>query len=79
MLRALKPGGRAVVFDKFLPFGGKITPGRRLLNVFSTLIGTDITRKFEEINANTGWEVIQDEPSRFNGMYRVILLKKIDS
>jgi len=78
-LRSLKPTGRAVVFDKFLPYGGKITPGRRLLNAFSTLFGTDITRKFEEINAASGWEVVWDEPSLLNGMYRVIKLQKMDS
>jgi phosphatidylethanolamine/phosphatidyl-N-methylethanolamine N-methyltransferase len=77
-LRSLKPTGRAVVFDKFIPYGGSITPGRRLLNVFSTLFGTDITRKFEEINASSGWEVIRDEPSLLNGMYRVILLRRWD-
>jgi phosphatidylethanolamine/phosphatidyl-N-methylethanolamine N-methyltransferase len=78
-LRALKPGGRAVVFDKFAPFGGKVSPGRRLFNFFSTLFGTDITRKFEQINAATGWEAIRDEPSLLNGMYRVILLQKQDT
>ena len=78
-LRALKPDGRAVIFDKFLSYGGKVTPRRRFVNIFSTLIGTDITRKFEEINATTGWEVIRDEPSLLNGMYRVILLNKSGS
>jgi phosphatidylethanolamine/phosphatidyl-N-methylethanolamine N-methyltransferase len=78
-LRSLKPSGRAVVFDKFIPYGGTISPGRRLLNGFSTLFGTDITRKFEEINAASGWEVVRDEPSLLNGMYRVIMLKKMES
>ena len=76
-LRALKPGGQAVVFDKFIPYDGKITPGRMLLNIFTTLFGTDVTRKFEEINAATGWEVVRDKPSLLNGTYRVILLKKM--
>jgi phosphatidylethanolamine/phosphatidyl-N-methylethanolamine N-methyltransferase len=78
-LRALKPGGRAVVFDKFLPFNAQITPGRQLLNALSTIIGTDITRKFDEINAGSGWEVVHDEPSLLRGMYRVIRLQKMDN
>jgi phosphatidylethanolamine/phosphatidyl-N-methylethanolamine N-methyltransferase len=76
-LRALKPGGRVVVFDKFLPFNVQITPGRWLLNALSTIIGTDITRKFDEINASSGWEVVNDEPSLLRGMYRVIILRKM--
>jgi phosphatidylethanolamine/phosphatidyl-N-methylethanolamine N-methyltransferase len=78
-LRSLKPTGRAAIFDKFLPYHGKITPARRLLNGLSTFFGTDITRKFEEINADSGWEVIRDEPSLLNGMYRVIMLQKMDA
>ena len=78
-LRSLKPAGRVVVFDKFIPHGGEITLWRRMLNFFSTLIGTDITRVFEEINASSGWEAIRDEPSLLNGTYRVILLKKMNS
>jgi phosphatidylethanolamine/phosphatidyl-N-methylethanolamine N-methyltransferase len=77
-LRALKHGGRAVVFDQFIPFSGNISPARKFLNAFSTLFGTDITRKFEEINAASGWEVIYDEKSLLKGMYRIILLKKMD-
>jgi phosphatidylethanolamine/phosphatidyl-N-methylethanolamine N-methyltransferase len=78
-LRSLKPAGRAVVFDKFLPYGGHITSGHRFLNGFSTLFGTDITRRFEEINAASECKVVQDKLSLLNGMYRVIMLKKVDS
>jgi phosphatidylethanolamine/phosphatidyl-N-methylethanolamine N-methyltransferase len=75
-LRAMKSGGRAVIFDKFLSENGNISPRRRALNYITTLFGTDITRKFDEINAGSGWKVIEDEPSLLRGMYRVILLRK---
>lgn len=52
--RALKPGGRAVIFDKFLPDGRSPSPLRRLLNRFSTLLGTDITRHLGEMLVGTG-------------------------
>jgi phosphatidylethanolamine/phosphatidyl-N-methylethanolamine N-methyltransferase len=78
-LRALKPDGRVVVFDKFRPDDGKLTFGRRLLNVFSTLLGTDITRRLADILAGTGWVVAQEEASILHGMYRVFLLKKLGS
>jgi ubiquinone/menaquinone biosynthesis C-methylase UbiE len=75
-LRALRPGGRAVVFDKFLPDGQRGTRRRRLANRFSTLFGTDITRHFGEIVAGAPCRIVRDEPSIARGMYRVILLEK---
>ena len=76
-MRALKPGGRAVVFDKFLPDTGRLTLGRRLLNLGSTLFGTDITRRFGDLSKGAGLQVVCDEPSLLDGAYRVILVKKI--
>jgi len=73
-LRALKPGGRAVVFDKFLPDVGRLSLGRRLMNLGSTLFGTDITRRFGDLAQGVDIRVICDEPSLLRGMYRVILL-----
>ena len=75
-LRALKPGGRAVVFDKFLPDGDKLTIGRRLLNLGSTLFGTDITRRFGDLTAGSHVRIVHNEPSLFGGAYRVILIQK---
>ena len=76
-LRALKPGGRAVIFDKFLPDAGRLTQGRRLLNLGSTLFGTDITRRFCDLAQGVEIQVIRDEPSLLRGTYRVILLRRI--
>lgn len=76
-LRALKPGGRAVVFDKFLPAASRLTLGRRLLNLGSTFFGTDITRRFADLARGVEIQVICDEPSLLRGTYRVILLKRI--
>lgn len=74
-LRALKPNGRAVVFDKFLPDDGRLTYGRRLLNLGSTLFGTDITRRFGDLARGVDIHVKCDEPSLMGGTYRVILLQ----
>lgn len=73
-LRALKPGGRAVVFDKFLPDNDRLILGRRLLNLGSTLFGTDITRRFGDLAQGLNIQIVHDEPSLLHGMYRVILL-----
>ncbi len=75
-LRALKPGGRMVVFDKFLPDAGRLTLGRRLLNLGSTLFGTDITRRFGDLSKGASLQVVRDEPSLLDGAYRVILMRK---
>jgi phosphatidylethanolamine/phosphatidyl-N-methylethanolamine N-methyltransferase len=76
-LRALKPGGRIVVFDKFQSGNKKPSPLRTLLNLFSTLFGTDITRSFEQISDGCPCVVERNEPSLLNGMYRVIVLHKL--
>lgn len=75
-VRALKPGGRAVVFDKFLPDSARLSPGRRLINLGSTLFGTDVTRRFGDLTAGAGIHVVYEEPSLMNGTYRVIVIKR---
>ncbi len=73
-LRLLKPGGRVVVFDKFAPEQCSLSRRRKLLNLGSTLFGTDITRRFGELSEGCGLRIVCDEPSLMNGAYRVILL-----
>jgi ubiquinone/menaquinone biosynthesis C-methylase UbiE len=77
-LRALKPGGRMVVFDKFQADDQKISSLRKLLNLFSTLFGTDITRRFDQISRGCPCVVEQNEPNLLSGTYRVILLRKTE-
>ena len=75
-LRALKPGGRAVIFDKFLPEGKSVSFIRKILNLFSTLLGTDINRRLNDLMKDCPCEVTHNEPSIAGGMYRVVMLKK---
>ena len=75
-LRALKPGGRAVIFDKFLPEGTSASPIRKFFNFFSTLLGTDINRRLSDILRGYSCGVAHDEPGILGGMYRIILLKQ---
>ncbi|MBI5548915.1 MAG: methyltransferase domain-containing protein [Deltaproteobacteria bacterium] len=75
-LRALRPGGRAAVFDKFLPKDETVTMGRKALNVATTLIGTDINRRFEDLARGADCEVVCNEPSVMGGVYRVIQLRR---
>lgn len=75
-LRAVKPGGRLVVFDKFQLENRKVTPVRRFMNFFSTRLGTDITRRFSDLMKDCPCEIAHDEPSIGGGVYRVMLLQK---
>lgn len=75
-LDAVKPGGRVVVFDKFQPDAQEISQLRRFLNVFSTWLGTDITRRFGDLVAGAPCQIVADDPGLLGGVYRVILLHK---
>ena len=75
-IRVLKPGARAVVFDKFLPQGSRPSLGRRILNLLTQFFGTDINRSFEPMAEACGCEIVSDEPAAIGGAYRVIVVRK---
>lgn len=74
-LRALRPGGQAIIFDKFLPDHQHSNSIRALLNLGAKLLGTDINRHLGEMLAGTKYTISVDEPSLLNGMYRIILIQ----
>jgi ubiquinone/menaquinone biosynthesis C-methylase UbiE len=73
---ALKPGGRLVIFDKFLPERRKLSPARKFFNLFSTFLGTDINRRLSDLMQGCSCTITHDELSIGGGMYRVTMLKK---
>jgi phosphatidylethanolamine/phosphatidyl-N-methylethanolamine N-methyltransferase len=74
-LRALRPGGRAIIFDKFLPEDQTSNPLRALLNQGAKLLGTDINRHLGEMLAGTKYTISLNEASLLNGMYRIIVIR----
>lgn len=76
-LRALRPNGRAVVFDKFQEDGTEPSLRRRCANWFSTAFGTDITRCFGDLARGLGLTIAINEPSLLGGMYRIVLIRKV--
>lgn len=68
-----------MIFDKFLPEGKHVSLSRQFINLFSTLLGTDINRRLSDMMADCPCEIIQDEPGIANGLYRVILLRKCEN
>lgn len=75
--RVLRPGGRAVIFDKFLPETEPLSPARRVIGKIITAVGTDPNRRLSEIiGVAPGIIVERNEPSLLHGQYRIILLRK---
>jgi len=73
----LRPGGRAAIFDKFLPEQGQLTAVRRALGALIRGLGTDPNRKLSAIIAGLpDVEIVSDCPSLLRGQYRILLLKK---
>lgn len=67
--RVLRKSGRGAIFDKFA--AGRVSVFRRLVNLVTNLVATDVTRRLEDILADTGLEIVRDEPSIFGGVFRV--------
>ena len=75
--QVLRPGGRIVIFDKFLPESGELTWRRRMLGRIMSVIGTDPNRRLSDIIVGVpGLVVQQNEPSLFRGQYRLLRIEK---
>jgi ubiquinone/menaquinone biosynthesis C-methylase UbiE len=75
--RVLRPGGRVVVFDKFVR-ARRPPLALRALNVVVRVLFTDMTRRFEDILERSGADlvVVRDEPAFAGGLYRLLLLRR---
>jgi ubiquinone/menaquinone biosynthesis C-methylase UbiE len=76
-VRALRPSGRIVIFDKFLPDDARLGIIRRLLNAGARWFGTDINRRLGDILADSRCVVEQNLPSLARGVYRVVVVKSL--
>lgn len=74
--RVLKSGGQIVVYDKFVPKDRKVTSGRKIANVLTNFVFSDITRSFESIILNSGLTILSDNDADFNGNFRLIKMTK---
>jgi phosphatidylethanolamine/phosphatidyl-N-methylethanolamine N-methyltransferase len=74
--RVLRPGGRVLLFDKFLRPGERAWL-RRALNPVARRIATRTDVVFEDVLAEApGLTLIADEPALANGWFRLIELEK---
>lgn len=75
--RVLRPGGRLVIFDKFLSEGSRISRFRRILGWGISKLGLDPNRSLSEILSGiTQVEFVVNEPGWLHGQFRIILLIK---
>jgi len=75
--RVLRPGGRAVIFDKFLAETSALSTVRRALGNIISALGTDPNRRLSDIIGGvSGLVVERDEASLLRGQYRIVLLQK---
>jgi ubiquinone/menaquinone biosynthesis C-methylase UbiE len=74
--RILRPGGRVLLFDKFLRPGERAWL-RRALNPVARRIATRTDVVFEDVLAEVpGLAVVADEPALIGGWFRLIELEK---
>ena len=71
--RVLRPGGAALVLDKFLS-RNRPAPLRRLLSPLAGRIATRLDVVFEEAMAGLPFAVVSDEAAAFGGWFRQIRL-----
>jgi ubiquinone/menaquinone biosynthesis C-methylase UbiE len=74
--RVLRPGGRAAVFDKWVPDDSAPSPARRLLNLAANLVATDVTRRLGDLVAGTELRVEHREPAGAGGFFSIALLRR---
>ncbi|MDP2842560.1 MAG: methyltransferase domain-containing protein [Acetobacterium sp.] len=75
--RVLRPGGRVVIFDKFLPEAEQPSVFRNLLGCAIRYIGTDPNRRLSDIFCGMHGLILErDEPSLLKGQYRILLVLK---
>jgi phosphatidylethanolamine/phosphatidyl-N-methylethanolamine N-methyltransferase len=74
--RVLRPGGRAVVLDKFVP--GDCRPGRarRVLDKATRVAATSITTCLERLFEDGPLRIDRQEPSMLRGQFRLALLRR---
>jgi phosphatidylethanolamine/phosphatidyl-N-methylethanolamine N-methyltransferase len=74
--RVLRPGGRAGIFDKFVPEGEAPSVVRRAAGAMANLLFSDINRQLEPLLREAGLVVEYREPSLARGLFEVAIARK---
>jgi ubiquinone/menaquinone biosynthesis C-methylase UbiE len=71
--RVLKPDGRLVVFDKFLPDHDQPSLARKITGWLADALFSDINRQLGPLLDEAGLQVMHEEPSMMGGAYKIVL------
>jgi phosphatidylethanolamine/phosphatidyl-N-methylethanolamine N-methyltransferase len=74
--RVLRPGGRVVVFDKWVPDDRDPSLVRRAANLVAGVVATEITRKLGPLVDAAGLRLEHREPAGAGGFFSIALLRK---
>jgi len=74
--RVLRPGGRAVILDKFAPDNGPLPLLLRLLNPLASVLATNVTRRLGLILAGSGLRIVHREAAALRGFFQIALAAK---
>lgn len=74
--RVLKPGGEAVIFDKFIPDNSRPHFFRRAINPLANFIASDLNRRLGDILSHTNLQPAGEIPAEFGGLFRIVKVKK---
>ena len=74
--RVLRPGGRAIIMDKFIADDRRPPLVLRLANPLLKFLGTNVNRKLGSILEGTSLRVTHDEPAGLGGYFKIVLLRK---
>lgn len=74
--RVLKPEGQISIMDKFVPEGGQASLLRKLANLFTRVLFSDITRQAEPYLQLAGLKKVSDQGVFLSGQFRHMIVEK---
>lgn len=74
--RVLRPGGRAVILNKFVKDGSEPSVALRLTNKVVRLLATDITCQLAPIINASGMNEVYEEKIGLGGFFKIAILQK---
>lgn len=74
--RVLRPGGRAVIFDKFAPDNLPVPLILKMFNPLARLIGSDVTRQLGPILAQSGLRPEHVESAGLGGFLKIAVVRR---
>lgn len=74
--RVLKPDGQISIMDKFVPEGGQASAMRKVANLFTRVLFSDITRQAEPYLQLAELKKISDQGVFLSGQFRHLVVEK---